>query len=218
MAHDHHHHDHTQFHIHANERSTRIVVLISFCTMLLELYFGYKTNSKTLMMDGWHMLSHVLVLLLAWSAYFYILRNKNEITHAQQHKVISLSGFASAVIMLLITIGMIYESVSGFFDVKAVVTNEALLVAVIAIAVNGASAFFLHREEEKTDVNLQAAYLHVMSDVVLSVFAIISLLAIKYFDLKILDSVLALFGALVILKWSIELIRKSWREVLELRK
>ncbi len=216
MAHE-HHHDHSHYHIHANERSTRIVVSISFCTMLLELYFGYVSNSKTLMMDGWHMLSHVLVLLLAWGAYYYILRNKNEITHAQQHKVISLSGFASAVIMLLITLGMIYESVSGFFDTDSDVTNEALLVAVIAVVVNGASAFFLHREEEKTDVNLQAAYLHVLSDVVLSVFAIISLLAIKYFGWKILDSVLALFGALVILKWSIELIRKSWREVLELR-
>lgn len=216
MAHE-HHHDHSHYHVHANERSTRIVVIISFCTMLLELYFGYTANSKTLMMDGWHMLSHVLVMLLAWSAYFYILRHKNEITHAQQHKVISLSGFASAVIMLLITLGMIYESVKGFFDVRTDVTGETLLVAVIAVLVNGASAFFLHREEEKTDVNLQAAYLHVISDVVLSVFAIVSLLAIKYFDLKILDSILALFGALVILKWSVELIRKSWKEVLELR-
>jgi len=216
MAHEHHHHSH--YHIHANERSTRIVVSISFCTMLLELYFGYTSNSKTLMMDGWHMLSHVLVLLLAWSAYFYILRKKNEITHEQQHKVIALSGFASAVIMLLITLGMIYESLTGFFDNHADVTSEALLVAVIAVGVNGISAFFLHREEEKTDVNLQAAYLHVLSDVVLSVFAIISLLAIKYFDWRMLDSALALFGALVILKWSVELISKSWSEVLELRK
>lgn len=217
MAHE-HHDNHSHYHIHANERSTRLVVLISFCTMLLELYFGYRANSKTLMMDGWHMLSHVLVMLLAWSAYFYIKRNQNEITHAQQHKVISLSGFASAVIMLLITLGMIYESVTGFFDTHADVTNETMLVAVIAIVVNGISAFLLHREEEKKDVNLEAAYLHVLSDIVLSVFAIISLLAIKYFGFKMLDSVLALFGALVILKWSIELIRKSWAEVLELRK
>lgn len=219
MNEHHHHHDHSHYHIHANERSTRVVVLVSFCTMLIELYFGYVTNSKTLMMDGWHMLSHVLVLLLAWSAYFYIKQKGNEITHAQQHKVISLSGFAGAVIMLLITCSMIYESVTGFFHEKEIdVSIEALLVAVIAIVVNGASAFFLHREEEKADVNLRAAYLHVLSDVVLSVFAIVSLLAVKYFGLVILDSALALLGALVILKWSVELIRKSWSEVLELRR
>jgi len=218
MSHE-HYHEHSHYHIHANERSTRMVVLISFCTMLLELYFGYMSNSKTLMMDGWHMLSHVLVMLLAWSAYFYIKRNQNEITHQQQHKVISLSGFASAVIMLLITLGMIYESVSGFFNAHPTtnVTADTFLVAVIAVVVNGLSAFFLHREEEKRDVNLQAAYLHVLSDIVLSVFAIVSLLAIKYFNFEILDPLLALFGALVILKWSVELIRKSWTEVLELR-
>ena len=218
MAHSHSHHDHSHYHIHANERSTRIVVMISFCTMLLELYFGYATKSKTLMMDGWHMLSHVLVMILAWGAYFYIKQNHKEITHAKQHKVIALSGFASAVIMLLITLGMIYESATGFFDSQIDVSNEAFLIAVIALVVNGASAFFLHREEEKSDVNLQAAYLHVISDVVLSVFAIISLVAIKFFGYKLLDSVLALAGALVILKWSIELIRKSWSEVLDLRK
>lgn len=216
MAHDHHHHSH--YHIQANERSTRLVVFISFCTMLLELYFGYITNSKTLMMDGWHMLSHVLVLLLAWSAYFYILRKKTTITHQQEHRIISLSGFASAVIMLLITCGMVYQSLTGFFDNHIEVGTEALLVAVIAVVVNGVSAFLLHREEVKSDVNLQAAYLHVISDVVLSLFAIVSLLAIKYFDWKMLDSVLALVGAVVILKWSVDLIRKSWHEVLDMRK
>ena len=215
---DEHHHHHSHYHIHANERSTRAVVVISFFTMLLELYFGYKANSKTLMMDGWHMLSHVLVLLLAWGAYVYILAKKNEISHDQQHKIISLSGFASAVIMLLITLGMIYESVRGFYQSETDASNDALLVAVIAVIINGASAWFLHREEEKADVNLRAAYLHVLSDVVLSVLAIISLLVIRFWGFKILDPALALFGALVILKWSIELIRKSWSEVLEFRR
>ncbi len=171
------------------------------------------------MMDGWHMLSHVLVLLLAWSAYFYIKQKRSNITHTQQHKVISLSGFAGAVIMLLITCSMIYESASALFEEKKIdVSIEALVVAVIAVIVNGVSAFLLHREEETADVNLRAAYLHVISDVVLSVFAIISLLAVKYLELKILDSTLALLGALVILKWSVDLIRKSWSEVLELRR
>jgi cation diffusion facilitator family transporter len=213
----HHHHEHSHYHIHSKERSTRIVVLISFFTMLLELYYGYTANSKTLIMDGWHMLSHVLVLMLAWAAYFYIRKRGREITHDKQSKVIALSGFASAVIMLLITLFMIYESVKVFFDLDVEVTNETLLVAIIGLLVNGASAYFLHREEEKTDVNLQAAYLHVVADVLLSFLAIVSLVFARYTDIKILDSVFALVGAAIILKWSIGLIRKSWNEILELR-
>jgi cation diffusion facilitator family transporter len=217
MSHD-HSHDHSHYHIHANEKSTRIVVFISVCTMFLELYFGYTTNSKALMMDGWHMLSHVLVLLLAWLAYYYIRKKQNKITHKQQHRVISLSGFASAVAMLVITLFMIFESIESFQNSEIDVTNGALLVSVIGLVVNGVSAFLLHREEEKRDVNLYAAYLHAISDVVISFFAIISLVVVKYTGFVKLDSVLALVGALVILKWSVELIQKSWQEILEMRK
>lgn len=214
MSHGHHHHEHSHYHIHTKERSTRIVVGISICTMLVLLYAGYVTNSKTLLMEGWHMLSHVLVLMLAWFAYLYIRIRKNEISHELEHRIISLCGFASAVIMLSITGFMIYEAIEKFFVHDVDATNEAILVAVIAIFVNGLSAYFLHREEEKSDLNLQAAYIHVMSDVVLSVFAVIALVAIRLFDLRILDSVFALLGSLIILKWSADLIRKSWREVL----
>jgi cation diffusion facilitator family transporter len=168
-------------------------------------------------MDGWHMLSHVLVLGLAWLAYWYVKQKRGRITHAQEHKIISLSGFASAIVMLLITGDMIYESVERFSEPAVVVANEALLVAVIALFVNGLSAFYLHREEEKMDVNLRAAYVHVLSDVVLSVFAIVALLSVKFFGYRLLDTILSMFGALIILKWSIDLIRKSWREVLEIK-
>ena len=218
MAHIHKHHEHSHFHIHANERSTRIVVIISFVTMFLELFFGYQTKSIALIMDGWHMLSHVLVLMLTWLAYIYIRYKHKQISDAQNHRVIALSSFASSIILLVITLFMIYESVGKFFNLTVDVTYAALLVSVIGLVVNGVSAYFLHREEEKMDLNLRAAYLHVLSDVLLSVLAIFSLLAAKYFGLYILDPICGLLGAIVILKWGIELIRKSWVEVLEIRK
>lgn len=190
------------------------MVIISFFTMFLELYYGYAANSKTLIMEGWHMLSHVLVLLLAWGAYFYIKQKHGTITHDQQHRIISLAGFASAIVMLVVTVSMIYETIHRFFDLHVEVTNEAFGVALVGLVVNGASAYFLHREEEKWDVNLRAAYLHVLADVIISLFAIVALIAAKYFDFKILDSILAIIGALVILRWAVGLIHKSWNEVL----
>lgn len=213
--HEHHHHSH--YHIHTNERSTRIVVLLTFVTMLTELYFGYRSNSRALIMDGWHMLSHVMVLGLAWLAYAYIKHKKGAITPQQQQKIISLSGFASAVVMLVVTLHLVYESVEKFNMHTIEAGNASIGIACVALLVNGVSAFFLHREEEKRDINLHAAYLHVLSDVVLSFFAIISLLAVRFLGIKILDAVLSIAGAAIILKWSIELIRKSWHEVLEPR-
>src|SRR4051812_4562846 len=105
MAHEHHEHSH--YHIHTNERSTKIVVLLSVVTMFLELYFGYTNHSLALMMDGWHMLTHVLVMTLAWAAYWYLKKDHRENDHELKHRVISLSAFASAIVLFIVTIMMI---------------------------------------------------------------------------------------------------------------
>jgi cation diffusion facilitator family transporter len=210
MAHE---HEHSHYHLHTNQRSTQIVVVLSAFTMLLELYFGYTTHSVALMMDGWHMLSHVLVLALAWAAYAYLRQKHKEKNHKLEHKVLSLSAFGSSIVLLLVTIAMIYESIEKFNHPDIDVTLGAMAVAVIGLVINGVSAFFLHREEDHKDLNMRAAYLHVMSDVVISIFAIISLLAAKLLGYVILDPICGLLGAVIILKWAVELIRKSWDEI-----
>jgi cation diffusion facilitator family transporter len=212
MGNDHHHHTH--YHIHTNERSTKIVVILSVFTMLLELYFGYANHSVSLTMDGWHMLTHVLVMGLAWAAYWYLKQRHNENNLKLKEKVISLSAFASAVVLLLVTVMMMVESVMKFFNLDVDASNGALAVSVIGLIVNGASAFLLHREEEQRDLNMHAAYLHVISDIVISVFAIISLFAARFFGLKILDPICGLLGALIIIRWAVGLVRKSWRQIL----
>ncbi|MCW3124925.1 MAG: zinc transporter ZitB [Bacteroidetes bacterium] len=214
MSHDHDHsHEHSHYHLHTNQRSTQIVVLLSVVTMLLELYFGYASQSVALMMEGWHMLSHVLVLFLAWLAYAYLKRRHRENNQKLQRRVLSLSAFASSIVLLLVTIVMIYESIEKFFNADIDVTNGALIVAVIGLIVNGISAYFLHREEGHHDLNMRAAYLHVVSDVIISIFAIVSLYAAKWYGWKIIDPICGLISAIIILKWAIELIRKSWVEI-----
>ena len=211
MAHE--HHDHSHYHIHTNERSTKIVVALSVVTMVLELYFGYANHSVALTMDGWHMLTHVLVMSLAWAAYWYLKEKHKENNHKLKEKVISLSAFASAVVLLVVTVMMIVESVKKFFSLDIDASDSALLVSVIGLLVNGASAYFLHREEDHQDLNMQAAYLHVVSDIVISVFAIIALFAARFFDLKILDPICGLLSALIIIRWAIDLIQKSWNQI-----
>ncbi|MBS1596232.1 MAG: cation transporter [Bacteroidetes bacterium] len=214
MSHDHqHNHEHSHYHLHSNQRSTQIVVLISVATMLLELYYGYASQSVALMMEGWHMLSHVLVLALAWAAYVYLKSRHKENNHKLQKRVLSLSAFASSIVLLLVTIVMVYESIEKFLHADIDVTDGALAVAVIGLVVNAISAYFLHREEEHHDLNMRAAYLHVVSDILISVFAIISLLAARWLGWKLVDPICGLLGAVIILKWAIELIRKSWVEI-----
>lgn len=211
MAHE--HHDHSHYHLHTNERSTKIVVLLSVLTMALELYYGYANHSVALTMDGWHMLTHVLVLSLAWAAYRYLKEKHKENNQKLKDRVISLSAFASAVVLLVVTLIMMVESIRKFFNLDIDASDGALAVSVIGLVVNGASAYFLHREEEHRDLNMHAAYLHVMSDIVISVFAIVALFAARLWDLKILDPICGLLSALIIIQWAVGLIRKSWKQI-----
>ena len=165
-------------------------------------------------MDGWHMLSHVLVILLAWLAYAYVKYKNGSTAITKEHQILSLSAFGSSIILLLVTLFMVVESIHKFAKPNLNVGYEALLVALIGLVVNGFSAFFLHREEEKMDLNLRAAYIHVLSDVLLSVLAILSLFAARYFAINWMDPVCGLVGAAIILKWAVELIHKSWGELL----
>lgn len=206
MAHNHHH-------IHSNETRTIIAVALSLAAMLLELYFGYSINSMALVMDGWHMLTHVMVLLLAFFTYKII--DWNLLPNTSEHRILSASGFFSSMLLLGVTIWMLIESLMKFADPQIDVTNGALITAIIGLVVNGIAAYLLHEGHvhDHDDMNLSAAYLHVLADVILSVFAIFALLSAKYFNITWMDAVCGVLASLIILKWSATLLRKSWLDL-----
>ena len=211
-----HKHDHSHYHYHLHESKTRIAVALAFVTMLAELIAGYSIHSVSLIMEGWHMLSHVMVLLLANLAYVYIRQRKKELNAVNQQKILAMAGFGSAVSLLVITLWMGLESYRKWVNSEMVVTDSSLLISVIGLLVNGVSAYLLH-QEEVTDHNIRAAYLHVIADMLLSVFAIISLLAAKYFGMMWVDPVTGFLGSVILLKWAYELIKSSWQKILDLR-
>jgi cation diffusion facilitator family transporter len=206
MAHDHHH-------IHSNETRTIIAVVLSIVAMLLELYFGYTINSMALVMDGWHMLTHVMVLLLAYFTYKII--DWKLFPNTSEHHILSASGFFSSMLLLGVTIWMLIESLMKFLDPQIDVTNGALITALVGLVVNGIAAYLLHEGHvhDHDDMNLSAAYLHVLADVILSVFAIFALLSAKYFNITWMDAVCGVLASLIILKWSATLLRKSWLDL-----
>ncbi|MBL7800057.1 MAG: cation transporter [Chitinophagales bacterium] len=206
MAHDHHH-------IRSNETRTIIAVALSLAAMLLELYFGYTINSMALVMDGWHMLTHVMVLLLAYFTYKII--DWNLFPNTSEHRILSASGFFSAMLLLGVTVWMLIESLMKFSNPEIDVTNGALITSIVGLVVNGIAAYLLHEGHvhDHADMNLSAAYLHVLADVILSVFAIFALLSAKYFNITWMDAVCGVLASLIILKWSATLLRKSWLDL-----
>jgi len=213
-----------------NARRTLWVVVLTFAMMIGEIVAGYFTGSMALLADGFHMATHVVALGIAAAAYGFARRHAGNARYSfGTGKVGDLGGFASAMILGLVSIAIGAESVMRLFQPITVAFGEATLIAVAGLAVNIASVFLLsgshshhghdhghshdhdhsHGHEHHHDNNLRSAYVHVLADAMTSVLAIVALLAGRYLGWVWLDPLMGIVGAIVIARWSYTLIKSS---------
>ncbi|HEY1230993.1 MAG TPA: cation diffusion facilitator family transporter [Ramlibacter sp.] len=130
----------------AAERSTTMVFWITAFAMVAEIAAGYWFNSMALLADGWHMSSHALAIGLAVFAYATARRYKDDERFAfGTWKIEVLAGFTSAILLLVVASLMLFGSVERLLAPQAIHYREALVVAVLGLAVNLACALFLAR-------------------------------------------------------------------------
>jgi len=208
-----------------NAKRTLWVVALTIVMMVGEISAGYITGSMALLADGFHMATHAGALGIAAAAYAFARKHaENSAYSFGTGKVGDLGGFASALILGLISLGIGGESVIRFFEPTQVQFGMAILIAVIGLIVNIVSALLLgggghahghghshdhHGHSHGEDNNLRSAYVHVLADAVTSVLAIVALLAGKYLGWVWLDPVMGIVGAVVIARWAWSLMRDT---------
>ena len=209
------------------ERRTKQVLVITAVTMIVEIIAGSIYGSMALLADGWHMGTHAAAFAIAIFAYQYSRRHaKNRAFTFGTGKVSVLGGFASAIALAVVALFMGFESVHRFFAPPQIQFNQAIIVAIIGLAVNLICAVLLqgrhdhahhhhddhdhgHDHEHHHDLNLRGAYLHVLADALTSVLAIGALTFGKFFGWSWLDPLMGIVGALVITRWSYGLLRDT---------
>ncbi|WP_370455484.1 CDF family Co(II)/Ni(II) efflux transporter DmeF [Synechococcus sp. RSCCF101] len=197
---------------------------ITAITMVVEIVTGSLFGSMALLADGWHMFTHVAAFAITVFAYRYARRHASDPFYTfGTGKVEVLAGFASAVALGVVAVLMIVESLERLFAPHAIFFNQAIAVAVLGLVVNLASALILDRHgghghghahghshhEHHHDLNLKAAYIHVLADALTSVLAIVALACGKVLGWIWMDALMGCVGALVISRWAWELIRDS---------
>ena len=243
-----------------NERRTWIVVGLTAAMMVAEIAGGMIFGSMALVADGWHMFTHAAALAIAAVAYrFARLHARDPRFSFGTGKLGELAGFASALILWLVAIFIIWESAQRLFDPVTIVFEQAIAIAAIGLVVNLVCAAILwdghghahghghghshartpsllpvidqahthdhgadHAHDHhhapssaQADHNLRGAYLHVMADALTSVLAIVALLAGWLYGWNWMDPVVGIAGALVILRWSIGLLRTAGAVLLD---
>ena len=210
-----------------NERRTRLVIALTLATMVAEIAAGLMFGSMALLADGLHMATHAGALALTAAAYAYARRHLHNPRFAfGTGKVGDLAAFTSAVTLAMIALLIGWESVERLGAPVRIRYSEAILVAVVGLAVNLASAWLLHDREAHDhdhagqvhhhhDHNLRAAYFHVLSDALTSVLAIAGLVAGSLYGWAWMDPAVGILGALVIARWSWGLMRDSGAVLLD---
>ena len=207
----------------SSETRTIIVILITASMMCIEIVAGLAYGSMALLADGLHMASHAAALSITAYAYFFARKRAHDRSFSfGTGKVNSLGGFTGAILLLLFALMMVYESIYRLLKPEDIFYNQAILVAVIGLIVNGACMFILGHDEHHHghdhhghDHNLRAAYLHVLADTLTSFLAIIALLAAKFYAWNWMDPIMGIIGAILITKWSIGLLKQSGNVLLD---
>jgi cation diffusion facilitator family transporter len=128
----------------AGERRTWIVVGITAVTMVAEIVAGGLTGSMALLADGWHMATHVVALSIAGVAYLLARRwARDERFAFGTWKIEVLGAFSSALLLGVVGLAVVFESVQRLLEPAPISFVPALVVAVIGLAVNLASAWVL---------------------------------------------------------------------------
>ncbi|MBB5420041.1 cation diffusion facilitator family transporter [Paraburkholderia atlantica] len=211
-----------------NARRTRSVVALTVVMMIGEIAAGYMTGSMALLADGFHMATHAGALGIAALAYAFARRNSaNRAFSFGTGKVGELAGFASALILALVSLGIGIESAVRLVHPTGVAFGQAAVIAAIGLVVNIVSALLLsgghahhgphdhdhhhhhHGHAHGSDNNLRSAYVHVLADALTSVLAIVALLAGRYLGWVWLDPLMGIVGSIVIARWAWTLMRDT---------
>ena len=213
----------------AAERGTLAVMWLTAAMMVVEIAAGWWFNSMALMADGWHMSSHALAIGLSAFAYGAARRHAGDARYAfGTWKIEVLGSYTSALFLLVIAAAMAAAaSVGRLVDPGEIGFREAIAVAVAGLLVNLVSAWILARAESPRahahgshghhhhDLNLRAAYLHVVADATTSVLAIGALAGGMLFAWNWLDPAVGIVGAILVARWAWNLLRDASRVLLD---
>jgi cobalt-zinc-cadmium efflux system protein len=208
-GHGHHHHDHSVTLTSVNTAFI-IGIVLNFLFVIIEVVAGLYIHSLSLLSDAGHNLADVASLGLSLLAFKLLkVRSNKDFTYGYRKTSILVALF-NAMVLLLSIGAIVYEAILRFFKPEPVQGTTIAIIAGIGILINASSALLFFRDKEK-DMNVKSAYLHLMSDAVVSLGIVIGGIIIHYTGWFRIDSIISIVIALVILLSTWRLLKDSLR-------
>lgn len=217
--HSHNHepgHSHGHGHSHGANAPHKILmmaIIIIFGFAIVEAGVGYWSNSLALMGDAGHMASDSLALAIAAFAAWISTKPPSKKHSYGYGRAEVLAAWLSSLLMLIVSIAVIVEAVARIHAPEAVKGIPVMIVAFLGLVVNLLVAWVLARGERT--LNIRAALLHVMGDVLGSIAALIAGAVIYYTGWFPIDPILSIFIGILITLSALRLLRESLHVLME---
>lgn len=198
-----HHHEH--HHRPADYNRAFIVGIgLNIGFVLVEASYGYLSSSLALLADAGHNLSDVLGLGLAWAASLLARRPSSMRYTYGLGRWSILAALANALVLLFVTGGIAWEAVRRFGHPEPSASTTIIGVALVGIAINSLTAW-LFFSGRKNDLNLRGAFLHMLSDALVSFGVVLAGLAMLFTGWQWLDPLMSLViaGVIVVGTWQL---------------
>lgn len=204
-----HHHHHT-----ATGWILRASLIVTLAFTVFEVYAGIRAGSLALLSDAGHNFTDAIALLLAAIGLYFQGKPANQIKTFGYQRAGVVAAFVNAVTLIVISLYIFWEAITRLMHPQPVDDKTMFWVAVLALAMNGGIMLALSRSQ-KGDLNVRAAFVHMLGDAIGAGAIILGAVAIRYTGWTYIDPILsiALGGLIVYTAWDI--VRESLNILLE---
>ncbi|WP_122095858.1 CDF family zinc transporter ZitB [Rahnella sp. Larv3_ips] len=198
-----------------NSRRLLLAFLITVTFMVAEVIGGLISGSLALLADAGHMLTDAAALLVALLAVRFAKRKPNSRHTFGYLRLTTMAAFVNAAALLVIVVLIVWEAIARFFNPQPVMGTTMLVIAIAGLFANILAFWLLHQGEEKANINVRAAALHVLGDLLGSIGAVGAALIIMYTGWTPIDPILSVLVSCLVLSNAWRLLRESFHELLE---
>lgn len=195
-------------------RALRIAFVLTTTFLVIEFLGGLYTGSLALIADSGHMLVDAAALGVSLFAVWCAGRPATATKTYGFHRAEILAALLNGATLVVVSLGILYEAYHRLLTPQEVKSGWMLLIASVGLAVNLASAYFLHGSQSAS-LNVRGAFLHVVGDALSSIGAIVAGILMVYKQWYLADSLASIVVAFLILYNAWRLVRDSVNILME---
>jgi len=210
-----HSHSHSQSHVHGRSSGWAIKLAIGITLVLVAVEFiaGHMGHSLALVSDGWHNLTDLPSLGLAWIALYFERKSPDEQRTFGYKRAGVLAAFVNALLLIVVALYLCYQGYQRIIQPEPISTGLMLGVGAVALLINSTISFLLGRDAH--DVNMRAVFIHNLGDALSNIGIIAGAWLIARTGQHLIDPLLAFLIAGMILWGTIGIISDSTHILLE---